>query len=105
MIGRTLANYRVVSQLGAGGMGVVYSAVDVRLNRTVALKVLPPDKTGDPERRARFLQEARAASALNDPHIVTIHDIFTVEEATDVLVMELVQGRTLRDLIADGPVP
>jgi serine/threonine-protein kinase len=103
MIGRTLANYRVVSHLGAGGMGVVYKAVDLRLDRSVALKVLPPDKTGDPERRARFLQEARSASALNDPHIITIYDIFT-EEGTDVLVMELVQGRTLKDLIVDGPV-
>jgi serine/threonine-protein kinase len=103
MIGRTLTNYRVVSQLGAGGMGVVYKAVDLRLDRSVALKVLPPDKTGDADRRARFLQEARSASALNDPHIVTIHDIFT-DEGTDVLVMEYVPGRTLRDVIAEGPV-
>jgi serine/threonine protein kinase/tetratricopeptide (TPR) repeat protein len=102
MIGRTFANYRVLSQIGQGGMGVVYRAVDLRLDRTVALKVLPPDKSGDRERRARFLQEARAASALNDPHIVTIHDIFT-EDDTDVLVMEYVQGRTLREVILDGP--
>jgi serine/threonine protein kinase/tetratricopeptide (TPR) repeat protein len=104
MIGRTLANYRVVSQLGAGGMGVVYKAVDVRLDRSVALKVLPPGKTADADRRARFLQEARSASALNDPHIVTIHDIFVTEDGTDVLVMELIQGRTLRDVISDRPV-
>jgi serine/threonine protein kinase/tetratricopeptide (TPR) repeat protein len=105
MIGRTLANYRVVSQLGAGGMGVVYKAVDVRLDRSVALKVLPAGKTTDADRRARFLQEARSASALNDPHIVTIHDIFVTEDGTDVLVMELIQGRTLRDVISDRPVP
>jgi serine/threonine protein kinase/tetratricopeptide (TPR) repeat protein len=102
MIGRTLTNYRVVSQLGAGGMGVVYEAVDLRLNRTVALKLLPPEKSGDADRRARFLQEARSASALNDPHIVTIHDIFT-EAGTDVLVMEHVKGRTLREVISEGP--
>src|SRR5262245_58499066 len=104
MIGRTFTNYRVVAELGAGGMGVVYKALDLRLDRHVALKVLPPEKSGDAERRSRFLQEAKAASALNDPHIVTIYDIFT-DEGTDVLVMEFVQGRTLRDVIADGLVP
>ncbi len=104
MIGRTFPNYRIVSELGAGAMGVVYKAVDLRLDRHVALKILPPEKSGDAERRSRFLQEAKAASALNDPHIVTIYDIFT-DDGTDVLVMELVQGRTLREVIADGAMP
>jgi serine/threonine-protein kinase len=104
MIGRTLTHYKVVEQLGSGGMGVVYKALDLRLDRHVALKVLPAGKSDDQERRDRFLHEARAASALNDPHIVTVYDIFT-EDHTDVLVMELVQGRTLRDILNDGPMP
>jgi serine/threonine protein kinase len=104
MVGRTLMNYKVVAELGAGGMGVVYEALDLRLDRRVALKILPADKSDDQQRRARFLHEARTASALNDPHIVTIFDIFTVDD-TDVLVMELVSGRTLRDIINDGPLP
>jgi serine/threonine protein kinase len=104
MVGRTLMHYKVLAELGSGGMGVVYEAVDLRLDRRVALKILPADKTDDQQRRARFLHEARTASALNDPHIVTIFDIFTVDE-TDVLVMELVPGRTLRQILNDGPMP
>ncbi len=104
MVGRTLMHYKVVSELGAGGMGVVYEALDLRLDRRVALKILPADKSDDQQRRARFLHEARTASSLNDPHIVTIFDIFTVDD-TDVLVMELVAGRTLRDTLNDGPMP
>jgi len=104
MVGRTLMHYKVVAELGAGGMGVVYEALDLRLDRRVALKILPADKSDDHQRRARFLHEARTASALNDPHIVTIYDIFTVDD-TDVLVMELVPGRTLRDILNDGPIP
>ena len=102
MLGRTFTNYRIVAELGAGAMGVVYKALDLRLDRYVALKVLPPGKSGDAERRSRFLQEAKAASALNDPHIVTIYDIFT-DDGTDVLVMEFIQGRTLQEVIASGP--
>jgi serine/threonine protein kinase len=104
MVGRTLMHYKVVAELGAGGMGVVYEALDLRLDRRVALKILPADKTDDQQRRTRFLHEARTASALNDPHIVTIFDIFTVDD-TDVLVMELVPGRTLREILSDGPIP
>ena len=104
MVGRTLMHYKVVAEIGSGGMGVVYEALDLRLDRRVALKILPADKNDDQQRRARFLHEARTASALNDPHIVTIFDIFTVDD-TDVLVMELVPGRTLRDILNDGPIP
>src|SRR4030095_1808950 len=104
MVGRTLMHYKVVAELGAGGVGVVYEAPHFRLDRRVALKILPADKSDDQQRRARFLHEARTASALNDLHIVTIFDIFTVDD-TDVLVMELVSGRTLRDILNDGPMP
>jgi serine/threonine protein kinase len=75
MIGRTIDRYQVVEELGQGGMGVVYRARDTLLDRFVALKVLPPDKTSDPERRRRFLHEAKAASALNHPGIVSVHDV------------------------------
>lgn len=98
MIGRTLAHFEVLEKLGEGGMGVVYKARDIELNRYVALKLLPSDKTADPERRRRFLQEARAASALNHPNIVTIYEISRVEEA-DFIAMEYVPGRTLDQLI------
>ena len=72
-----MGSYRIVEQLGAGGMGEVYRARDTRLNRDVALKFLPLDKLADPERRRRFLSEARAASALNHPNIVTFYDLLT----------------------------
>ena len=72
---RTLSHYRLESEIGRGGMGVVYRAVDTRLGRTVAIKMLPPEATADPDRHKRFVQEARSASALNHPHIVTIYDI------------------------------
>jgi serine/threonine protein kinase len=75
-------------------MGVVFKAQDLHLDRFVALKILPPEKVADPERKRRFVQEAKAASALNHPNIVTIHDI-TQESGTDFIVMEYVEGKTL----------
>ena len=96
MVGSTIGSYRITSLLGAGGMGVVYKAFDSRLQRYVALKVLPTAVSADEGRRRLFLREARAASALNDPHIISIYDILE-HEGTDVLVMELVDGRTLRE--------
>jgi len=99
MIGQTISHYHVLETLGAGGMGVVYKARDTQLNRLVALKSLPAGDTAvDPERRARFLQEAQAASALNHPNIVTIHDVFRHEEG-DFIVMELAPGKTLDQVI------
>jgi len=87
VIGQKLDRYRIESKLGAGGMGVVYLARDTELERSVAIKVLPPEKVADSARKQRFVQEARAASALNHPGIVTIHDIRS-EAGTDFIVME-----------------
>ena len=98
MIGRTLDHYRIESKLGEGGMGVVYKARDTLLNRLVAIKVLPPARVGDAGRRERFVREARAASALNHPGIVTVHDIRSHDDV-DFIVMEYVEGRTLDEAI------
>ena len=91
-VGARLGPYEIVSQLGAGGMGEVYKARDTRLDRMVAIKVLPADKVADPDRKQRFIQEAKAASALNHPHIVTIHDISN-DNGIDFIVMEYVPGK------------
>ncbi|MEK6322702.1 MAG: protein kinase [Acidobacteriota bacterium] len=98
MIGETLSHYRIVSKIGAGGMGEVYLAEDTRLDRKVAIKVLPAGFTKDASRVRRFEQEARAASALNHPNIVTIHEIGESEVGC-FIVLEYIQGRTLRTLI------
>ncbi len=99
--GARLGPYEIVSSLGAGGMGEVYKARDSRLNRLVALKVLPGTAALDPERRDRFEREARAVAALNHPHIVTIHSVETVE-GVPLLAMELVEGHSLAELIPKG---
>ena len=96
--GTKLAHYQVLERIGAGGMGVVYKARDLHLDRFVAIKVLPSDRVADPERKRRFIFEARAASALNHPYIVTVHDV-TSEDALDFMVMEFVAGRPLDELI------
>ena len=82
-------------------MGVVYRALDTHLNRTVAIKVLPQDRVVDPDRKRRFLKEAQAASALNHPNIITIHDIRS-DGGVDFIVMEYTDGRTLEDIIPAG---
>jgi serine/threonine protein kinase len=97
--GQTLDRYRIESKLGEGGMGVVYKAHDSSLNRSVAIKVLPRDKVADPIRKQRFAQEAKAASALNHPNIVTIHDIRS-DHGIDFIVMECIEGQTLGQLIS-----
>src|SRR5271170_7739074 len=104
IVGQTVSHYAFLERLGAGGMGEIYKARDSRLNRVVAVKVLAPGKTGDPERRRRFIQEAQAASALNHPNIITIHDILP-EGETQYMVMEHVAGKTLLAMIAQGRMP
>jgi hypothetical protein len=101
MVGRTVLHYQFLERLGSGGMGDIYKAMDTRLNRFVAIKVLTTAAAGDPERRRRFIQEAQAASALNHPNIITIHDIVS-EGNTEFMVMEYVTGKTLVDLIPKG---
>jgi serine/threonine protein kinase len=105
LIGRSLAHYRITAAIGAGGMGEVYRATDTKLGRDVAIKVLPSVTASDPDRRQRFEQEARSASALNHPNILTIHDIGETDGVI-YIAMELVDGRTLRELLAPGePLP
>jgi serine/threonine protein kinase len=104
LIGRSIAHYSIVEKLGEGGMGAVFKARDERLDRFVALKVLPADKMSDPERRRRFEQEAKSASALNHPNIVTIYDIGQAEDV-HFIAMEHVAGRTLDDLIGPKGLP
>jgi Tol biopolymer transport system component len=99
MVGRIIGHYRILEKLGGGGMGVVYKAEDTKLGRTVALKVLPPERVADPNRKRRFVQEARAASALNHPNIITIYDIDEAE-GVHYIAMEHVEGKTLDRLIA-----
>ena len=103
MIGKTLGHYQIVEKIGAGGMGVVYKARGTHLNRFVAIKVLPAEKVADPARKRRFVQEAKAASALNQPNIVTIHENDALD-GTDVIVMEHVEGTPLDRLIASPTI-
>jgi Tol biopolymer transport system component/predicted Ser/Thr protein kinase len=103
--GSRLGPYEVLAPLGAGGMGEVYRARDAKLGREIAIKVLPAATASDPDRRQRFEQEARAASALNHPNILTVYDIGEAD-GTIYIAMELVEGKTLRELIAsDDPLP
>jgi serine/threonine protein kinase len=102
--GARIGPYEILGLLGAGGMGEVYKARDTRLDRTVAIKVLPAYSAGDAEAGKRLLREARAASALNHPHIVTIHDVLS-DGGRDSLVMEYVEGRTLEQVIGQKALP
>jgi eukaryotic-like serine/threonine-protein kinase len=102
--GTRLGPYEIVGALGAGGMGEVYRARDTRLDRTVAVKVLPSEVAADPERRARFEREAKAVAALDHPHICGIHDVGEAD-GTHFLVMPLVEGQTLAARLERGPLP
>jgi serine/threonine protein kinase/tetratricopeptide (TPR) repeat protein len=103
-IGEQLGPYRIEQKIGQGGMGQVFRALDTRLQRTVAIKVLPSTHVADPDRKKRFLQEARAASRLNHQNIVTLHDIAN-DGGVDYLVMEYVTGTTLKELIRPEGLP
>jgi serine/threonine protein kinase len=106
MIGRTILHYKILAEIGEGGMGVVYKAEDTRLDRLVALKFLPADLSADPERLQRLEQEAKAVAALNHPNIVTLHSFESAEVEgqgeVHFLTMELVEGKSLAALIPAG---
>ena len=104
MIGQTLGHYEIIEKLGEGGMGVVYLARDTGLSRTVAIKILPAQTTTDPERKRRFVQEAKAASALNHPNIVTIYEI-GADRGVDFIAMEYLTGQTLGQLLSRKRIP
>src|ERR1700682_3302445 len=101
--GTKLGPYEVIAPLGAGGMGEVYRATDTRLDRTVAIKILPDHLSDNPEARQRFEREARAISSLNHPNICTLHDVGH-QDGTDFLVMEYLEGETLADRLMKGPL-
>ena len=101
--GHRLGPYEVVAPLGAGGMGEVYRARDVRLDRTVAVKILPAELSGDARYRQRFEREARAASALSHPHIAHVYDVGE-QDGTHFIAMEYVEGENLRELVSRGPL-
>src|SRR6202167_5921255 len=102
--GSKLGPYEIVAALGAGGMGEVYRARDTRLERSVAIKILPKAFSADVERLHRFEREARLASALNHPNIVTIYELGQ-DGSTHYIAMELIEGETVGELIAAGPLP
>src|SRR5467141_471029 len=102
--GSKLGPYEIAAPLGAGGMGEVYRARDTRLERTVAIKILPTQFSTDPVRKQRFEREARAISSLNHPNICTLHDIGH-QDGMDFLVMELVEGETLEQRLVKGALP
>src|SRR5437899_9168653 len=94
MLGKMLRHYRVDAKIGAGGMGVVYKGWDTHLDRSVAIKVLPAEAVSNPERKRRFVQEAKSASALNHPNIVTVYDVDSVD-GVDFIAMAYIDGQTL----------
>ena len=111
MIGKTLSHYRIISELGRGGMGIVYKAEDTRLDRTVAIKVLPAAALTSETDRARFYREAKAAAALTHPHIAVIHGVDEAvpegasrEELRPFIAMEYIDGETLEDRIEKAPL-
>ena len=105
MIGQTFGHYTILEKIGAGGMGHVYRARDMRLERDVAIKVLPPGSLADPSTRKRFRQEALALSKLNHPNVATVHD-FDTQVDVDFIVMEYITGKTLTAVIGSvGPRP
>jgi eukaryotic-like serine/threonine-protein kinase len=103
VIGTTLSHYEILSEISRGGMGIVYRARDTRLNRDVALKVLPPELVADSDRKRRFVQEAQAAAALSHPHIATVYEIGE-SDGVSFITMELIDGRKLSDVLEGRPL-
>src|SRR3974377_531010 len=104
MIHQSLAQYKISATIGVGGMGEVFRARDTRLNRDVAIKILPKEFASDSDRLRRFEQETKTLASLNHPNILTIHDA-GVQDAAPYLVSELLEGRTLREVLDDGALP
>lgn len=104
MVGRTISHYHIEAELGQGGMGIVYRAKDTVLERTVALKFLPPMFARDEDAKKRFVHEAKAVSALDHPNVAVVHEIGSGEDGEMFIVMAFYEGQTLEDVIADGPV-
>src|SRR5437588_4092632 len=104
MIGKTVGHYRITSKLGAGGMGEVFLAEDTRLERKAAIKFLPVEMAANSERRKRFLTEARAASALNHPHVCVVYDVGETDDGVPFIAMEFVEGQPLNVLVKQGPL-
>src|ERR1700704_19296 len=102
--GTRLGPYEILNAIGAGGMGEVYKARDTRLDRTVAIKILPPEIAADPQFRERFDREARAISALDHPHICALYDVGE-QDGTSFLVMQYLEGETLADRLTKGALP
>src|ERR1700732_4448040 len=102
--GTKLGPYEIIVPLGAGGMGEVYRARDTRLERTVAIKILPPQFSSDPVRKQRFEREAKTISSLNHPHICALYDVGH-QDGMDYLVMEYVEGESLATRLEAGPLP
>src|SRR5262249_24944661 len=102
--GTRLGPYEIVDAIGAGGMGEVYRAKDTRLDRTVALKILSADFSGNSDRRQRFEREARTISSLSHPHICSLYDV-GIQDGIDYLVMEFLEGETLAERLKKGPLP
>ena len=102
--GTRLGPYEILGAIGAGGMGEVYKARDTRLERVVAIKILPPEWASDPARKQRFDREAQTIASLKHPHICVLHDVGS-QDGVDFLVMEYLDGETLTDRLARGPLP
>jgi serine/threonine-protein kinase len=105
MIGKTISHYKILEKLGGGGMGVVYKAEDIKLNRTVALKFLPPTFSLDDELKQRFIIEAQAASSFDHPNICNIHEISETDDGQLFIVMAHYDGETLKKKIDRGVLP
>jgi serine/threonine protein kinase len=105
VIGKTVSHYKIISKLGEGGMGVVYKAEDIRLDRHVAIKFLPSQLSSDDKAKKRFIREAKAASSLNHANIAVVHEIDETPEGQTFMVMACYEGQTLKDRLETGPLP